>query len=97
MRILITGSTGLIGREIGKALAEKGHQIVVISRSVAKAREILPFPCEVVEGDLVKGMVSDERLANVEGVINLMGEPVVGGRWTSKKKEEAQDFFHWQH
>lgn len=86
MRILITGSTGLIGREVGKALAQKGHDIVVISRSIAKAREVLPFPCEVVVGDLNQGPLQDERLQDVQAVINLMGEPVVGGRWTREKK-----------
>ncbi|XGC79522.1 TIGR01777 family oxidoreductase [Bdellovibrio bacteriovorus] len=85
MKVLITGATGLIGREIGKVLAEHGHEIVVISRSLAKAREVLPFPCEVVLGDLSKGPIHDPRLESVEGVINLMGEPVVS-RWNAEKK-----------
>ncbi|UOF01822.1 TIGR01777 family oxidoreductase [Bdellovibrio reynosensis] len=85
MKVLITGATGLLGREIGKVLAEHGHEIVVISRSLAKAREVLPFPCEVVLGDLSKGPIHDSRLEGIEGVINLMGEPVVS-RWDSEKK-----------
>lgn len=85
MKVLITGATGLIGREIGKVLAEHGHEIVVISRSLAKAREVLPFPCEVVLGDLSKGPIHDSRLESIEGVINLMGEPVVS-RWNAEKK-----------
>ncbi len=88
MKILITGSTGLIGREVGKALAAKGHEILVVSRSLAKAREHLPFPCEIIVGDLNKEPLQDERLKSVEAVINLMGEPVVGGRWTKDKKDQ---------
>lgn len=91
MRILITGSTGLLGREIGKILAEKGHEIFVVSRSLAKAREVLPFPCEVIVGDLNTEVLKDERLKSVEAVINLMGEPVLGGRWTEEKKEKIYD------
>lgn len=87
MRILITGATGLIGREVGKALAEKGHDIVVISRSLAKAREQLPFPCDVITGDLSQGPLHDEKLKNVEAVINLIGEPVIGMRWSQQKKD----------
>ncbi|KHD89641.1 MAG: cell division inhibitor SULA [Bdellovibrio sp. ArHS] len=87
MRILITGATGLIGKELGKVLAQKGHEIVVISRSLAKARETLPFPCEVVVGDLMDGPVQDPKL-NVDAVINLMGEAVVEGRWSEEKKKK---------
>lgn len=87
MRILITGATGLIGREVGKVLAEKGHQIFVVSRDSVKAREILPFPCEVIVGDLNNEILRDERLKDIEAVINLMGETVVGGRWTAQKKD----------
>ncbi|MEK2645682.1 TIGR01777 family oxidoreductase [Bdellovibrio sp. BCCA] len=86
MRILITGATGLLGREIGKVLAEKGHHLLVVSRNLAKAREVLPFPCEIIVGDLNEGPLKDARLKTVEAVINLMGETVVE-RWNEEKKE----------
>lgn len=88
MRILLTGATGLLGREIGKALAEKGHQIMVVSRNREKAQELLPYPCEVIEGDLSKGPLHSEKLATLDAVINLMGEPVVGERWNEDKKAQ---------
>ncbi|MBV2168767.1 MAG: TIGR01777 family oxidoreductase [Bdellovibrio sp.] len=87
MKILMTGATGLIGREVGKILAQKGHEILVVSRNVAKAREVLPFPCDIIVGDLNVGPLKDERLKSIDAVINLMGEPVVGARWSEKKKE----------
>lgn len=86
MRILITGATGLIGKELGKVLAEKGHELFVVSRSLAKAREVLPFPCEVIVGDLSKAPLKDPRLENIEGAINLLGESVLGERWTFEGK-----------
>lgn len=91
MKILITGATGLIGKEVGKALAEKGHEIFVVSRSLAKAREVLPFPCKVIVGDLMKSSLKDPALQQIEGVINLMGEPVVGDRWTAEKKKSIYE------
>ncbi len=87
MKILITGATGLIGKELGKKLASDGHEITVISRSLAKAREVLPFPCEVVVGDLVHGKIENKHLEHIEAVINLVGEPVMGMRWTDEKKK----------
>ncbi|WP_413942757.1 TIGR01777 family oxidoreductase [Bdellovibrio sp. HCB-162] len=86
MRILITGATGLLGKEIGKVLAEKGHELLAVSRNLTKAREVLPFPCEIVVGDLNDGPLKDPRLKTVEAVINLMGETVVE-RWNEEKKE----------
>lgn len=91
MNILITGATGLIGKEVGKALAEKGHKILVISRDANKACSLLTFPCEVIEGDLVKGPLKDQRLQKIEAVINLMGESVVGSRWNSYSKKKIYD------
>lgn len=87
MKVLITGATGLIGKEIGKKLAEHGHEIFVVSRDVKKAQENLPFPCQIIAGDLNKGVLHDQRLLEIEGVINLMGESVFGERWTEEKKE----------
>jgi hypothetical protein len=91
MRILITGATGLIGKELGKELALKGHQITVVSRDGKKARESLPFPCDIIVGDLTKGKLEDPRLDQIEAVINLMGEPVVGGRWNDEVKQRIYD------
>lgn len=92
MNILITGATGLIGKELGKVLAEKGHKIFVVSRNEQKARSVLPFPCEIINGDLGKGTLSpDERLLTIEAVINLMGEPIVGSRWSAEIKKKIYD------
>jgi nucleoside-diphosphate-sugar epimerase len=44
MRILMTGGTGLIGRELGKALAARGVTLVCRVRDVGAARRRLPFP-----------------------------------------------------
>nr|BFD67094.1 hypothetical protein HAGR004_21160 [Bdellovibrio sp. HAGR004] len=91
MRILITGATGLIGRELGKILAEKGHDLFVVSRSAQKAKELLPFPCQVLEGDLSHAPLQDARLEQMEAVINLMGESIAGSRWTEEKKKKIYE------
>lgn len=91
MRILITGATGLLGKEIGKVLSAKGHDLVVVARSASRAREVLPFPCEIIEGDLSVKSLDDARLQHIEAVINLMGEPVVGERWNEDKKRKIYD------
>jgi TIGR01777 family protein len=91
MKVLITGATGLIGKEIGKKLAENGHEIFIVSRSLAKARENLPFPCEVIRGDLTHEVIHDEKLKNIEGVINLLGEGIADGRWNEARKKRIYE------
>lgn len=86
MKILITGATGLVGKELGKTLAEKGHQLVVISRNKEKAVKELPFLCQVVEGDLVHQIVS--LPSDIQGVFHLMGENVSARRWNEDVKKD---------
>ncbi len=91
MKILITGATGLIGRELGKKLVEKNHQLVVISRNFRGAEEVLPFPAEIIEGDLSQGPVRHQKLKEVEAVFHLAGESVAQQRWTTQQKKKIYD------
>ncbi len=87
MKILITGATGLIGHELGKALVRAGHQLIIVSRAQSKARVQLSYPFEVIETDLNRGACQDPLLDSVEAVIHLAGENVGQGRWTEQRKK----------
>lgn len=87
MKILMTGATGFIGKELGKALVQKGHQIVALSRNQERARHELPFPCEVIEGDLTQQKLEHPLLSEIEAVIHLAGENVGDSRWTEERKK----------
>lgn len=89
MKILITGATGLIGKQLGAALHMRGHSIVVTSRNQKKAKEQLPFPCEVIECDL--GRLPLRNKLNVDAVFHLMGESLTGRRWSDNFKKEIYD------
>lgn len=89
MKILITGATGLLGKEIGRLLKEQGHSIVVLSRNSQKARTSCPFAVEFIEGDLGLGPL---RLPeSIEAVVHLAGENVSAARWTSEFKKRIRD------
>lgn len=90
MKILMTGATGLIGRELGKKLFNDGHQLVVVTRSQKKAQLVLPFPAQVIEHDLVHSSLKAEDFQGVDAVIHLMGE-TIDGRWTEQKKKQIVD------
>jgi hypothetical protein len=91
MKVLLTGATGFMGKEIGKGLVRAGHQVVVVSRNAEKAKSACPFPCEVIEGDLGKEALASSLLLKIEAVIHLAGESVVGYRWNKDKKKRIYD------
>ncbi|MFO7763553.1 MAG: TIGR01777 family oxidoreductase [Wenzhouxiangellaceae bacterium] len=82
MRILITGATGFIGQPLCRELAEKGHELLVVSRNPDNARDALP------DGTDIRAEVADFADAEPEAVINLAGEPIAEGRWTDEKKRK---------
>ncbi len=90
MRILITGATGLVGQNIGINLVKQGHEVFVITRDQKKVKKNCPFPCTSIEGDLNRGSVNLNSFNSFDSVINLMGEPIATGRWTSDKKEKLR-------
>jgi uncharacterized protein (TIGR01777 family) len=87
MKILITGGTGLIGKELGKALVRAGHEIAVISRNKDKASKDIPYPCSVIEADLQQREIPGNLLNEIQVVIHLAGENVGQGRWSQKRKD----------
>ena len=90
MRILITGATGLIGREIGQRLAARGDTLVCLVRDPVADRARLPFPCERHAWDHGKD-VPAQALAGVDAVIHLAGDPIADGRWSAAKKARVLD------
>lgn len=85
-KILMTGATGFIGRELGKKLVAAGYQIKVISRHQFNAAERLGFQAEVVEYDLNFVELPTVEFAGIDAIIHLAGESI-DGRWTEKKKQ----------
>lgn len=80
-KVLIAGGSGLLGRQLTARLQSKGYQVAWLSRSHRGNA-----PCEVFTWDVGSGMVEEAAWEQVDHVINLAGEPVVGPRWTNKRK-----------
>ena len=90
MHTLLTGATGLIGRELGKALVARGDTLVCLVRDVAAARRRLPFPALCHAWDHARA-VPAAALQGVDAIVNLAGEPVADTRWTPAKKALIRD------
>jgi uncharacterized protein (TIGR01777 family) len=90
MRILVTGGTGLVGRNLIPLLLERGDEVLCLSRDPGRAREVLPGQVTILGGD--PGLPGDwqDRLATCDGVVNLAGASVAEGRWTSGRKQKLR-------
>ena len=87
MKVLITGATGLIGREVGRELAQRGHAITVVSRRPERARSEIPFPARVFSWAGSSEDFPEEALVGQDVIIHLAGESIADGRWTKKRKQ----------
>jgi uncharacterized protein (TIGR01777 family) len=83
MKILVTGSTGLVGKALVKALSREGHTMCRLMRpqSVASrgAKEGFDVAWNPAAGELGG--------AGADAVVNLAGASIAGGRWTKERKE----------
>lgn len=84
MRILITGATGFIGRALTGRLLAVDHQVTAWVRNAGQARTLLGR--EVALASPGDPAALKNAVAQADAVINLAGEPVMGGRWTPPRK-----------
>lgn len=86
MKIAITGGTGFVGRELTKLLAQKGHEVFILSRSSNKKAS------EVTYVNWLTNNANPEKvLEGVDAIINLAGESINNGRWTEEQKKKIYD------
>src|SRR5690348_10382854 len=85
MRVLITGSSGLIGSELIPLLKEQGHQVVrLVRRAVAPGEDAAVW-------DPATGKLENTVLEQTDAVVHLAGESIGASRWTKGKKERIRD------
>ena len=89
MKILVTGATGLIGRELCRSLMSDGHMVIGLSRTPERARGV-PVT-ELHRWDAMSGPPAAESLAGVNAVIHLAGEPIAARRWSDEQKRRVRD------
>ena len=80
MKILITGATGFIGQQLVTQL--KQHQLLILTRNISKATQLLGTQHQYIEQ-----LNHLDNLNDIDIVINLAGEPIVGKRWSDKQKQ----------
>ncbi|MGB5013122.1 MAG: TIGR01777 family oxidoreductase [Pyrinomonadaceae bacterium] len=84
MKVLITGSTGLLGTELQRSFTEKGYELLLASRKEPKDEQHIQWSIE-------EGFTDPDKLEGVDVVVHLAGENVSGLRWTDEKKKAIRD------
>src|SRR5438552_17832407 len=84
MKILVTGSSGLVGTALTRALASAGHTVCRLVRPQSAAGE------GAKEGFAVAWNPASGELGGAgvgaDAVVNLAGASIAGGRWTAERK-----------
>lgn len=84
MKILVTGSTGLVGTQLVPFLTTGGHDVFRLVRSEPQTpQEIRWQPAE--------GNIDSAALENFDAVIHLAGENIAGSRWNDKVKARIRE------
>lgn len=83
MARIITGATGLVGKHLVDHWLSKNEQLIIVGRSLEKIQREF--------GNAVQGItweaLTPELLKNADVVVNLAGENIANGRWTSERKK----------
>jgi uncharacterized protein len=83
-RILVSGSTGLIGSALIPFLTTGGHDVVRLVRSTRPQ-------AGAVSWDPSAGTIDEAGLAGIDAVVHLAGENIAGGRWTAARKTRIRE------
>lgn len=85
MKILITGATGLVGKELVKLLLSKGHSVNYLTITKSKVEDKPNY--QGFSWNPEQGKIDDNCLYEVDAVIHLAGANI-SKRWTPAYKQE---------
>ena len=83
MKVLVSGSTGLIGSALVAALEADGHRVTRLVRGN-------PVGAGHAVWDPAKGTIDAARLEGLDAVVHLAGAGIGDRRWTKGYKEEIR-------
>jgi uncharacterized protein len=84
MRVVVAGSSGLIGSALLPVLRHAGHEVVRLVRRPAAARDERSW-------DPPAGRLADNALDGADAVLNLCGAGIGDRRWSQARKQTLLD------
>jgi len=89
MKVLITGGTGFVGKQLSARLVQDGNEITILTRSL-KGSEQAPKGVSYLQGDPTQKGPWQEAIPNHDVVINLAGASIFS-KWTDEYKKLIRD------
>jgi uncharacterized protein (TIGR01777 family) len=84
MKVLISGSHGLVGSALAASLAGAGHEVFSLVRHSPKSPK-------QIEWHPNQNSLTTADLESMDAVVHLAGESIASGRWTDEKKQAIRD------
>lgn len=84
MRVLIAGSSGLLGTALGRRLRAAGHEVRTLVRRHSDGPREFGW-------DPPAGRFDPAAFDDLDAVVNLCGSPMVSGRWSAARKQVIVD------
>lgn len=84
MRIVMTGSSGLVGTALKDYLEQKGHTVIPLVHGRRRVDE------DCFTWDPENGVLDVRVLEGCDAVIHLAGENIANGRWSDAKKDKIR-------
>src|SRR5688500_3607399 len=84
MKVLISGTHGLIGNRLPGSLRADGHQLSALVRGTTASQTEIVW-------DPQNGTIEAVRLEGFDAVVHLAGESIAAGRWTKRQKQKIRD------
>ena len=82
MKVLVAGSSGLIGTALCSRLEREGHEVVRLVRRQPARGEL--------RWDPEAGELEQEAIEGIEAVVHLGGRNIAAGRWTATVKAQLR-------
>ena len=87
MRVLVTGSTGLIGSALVTRLRSEGHDVVRLVRGAAAAADEVRW--DPAQGSI--DLAGLQAAGSIDGAVHLAGEGIGEKRWSDDQKRKILD------
>ena len=84
MKVIVTGSSGLVGRALVRSLLADGHEVTRLVRGGAQG--FRAPGTAAVHWDPERGEIDARELEGHDAAVHLAGEPIAEGRWDEAKK-----------
>jgi uncharacterized protein (TIGR01777 family) len=91
MRVIITGGTGMVGRQLGSNLVKDGHEAIALSRDPQRYHRQMPEGVRLVAWDAQSAQGWGELADGADAIVNLVGENLSARLWSPAQKRRIRE------